>query len=108
MDAPAQEGKPAAIIAYLTIVGTLIAYFMNNDSKKPFAGFHIRQALGIHITFYLLGVLVSMFNSWLISGPFYIFIFILLAYGLVGAIQGQANLIPVLGVHFQKWFSTIR
>ena len=103
----AKEGRPAAIWAYLTIVGTIIAYFMNNDSKNPFASFHIRQGLGIHITFYMLGLLVSMFDSWLISSAFYIFIIVLLGYGLFSAIQGQKTQVPILGAQFQKWFRTI-
>lgn len=108
METVANEGKSAAIVAYLTIVGTIIAYFMNNDSKNPFASFHIRQALGIHITFYVLGVLISWFDSWWITVPFWIFIGILLIYGLLAAIQGERNLVPLLGEKFQKWFSTIR
>lgn len=108
METVANEGKSAAIVAYLSIIGTIIAYFMNNDSKNPFASFHIRQALGIHITFYLLGFVISWFNSWWISGGFYIFILILWIYGIVAAIQGNRNLVPVLGVKFQEWFSTIR
>lgn len=103
----AEEGKAAAIVAYITIIGTIVAYFMNNDSKNPFASFHIRQALGIHITFYLLGILVSAFDSWMISSAFYIFILILWGYGLIAAIQGDENEVPVLGAYFQKWFSTI-
>ena len=107
MNNVANEGKAAAIWAYITIIGTIIAYFLNNDSKNPFASFHIRQGLGIHITFYLLGMVVSWFNSWLISAPFYIFILVLLGYGLIGAIQGERIEVPILGKHFQKWFSTI-
>ena len=107
MKTVAEEGKAAAIVAYLTIIGTIVAYFMNNDSKNPFASFHIRQALGIHITFYLLGILVSAFDSWMISSAFYIFILILWGYGLIAAIQGDENEVPALGSYFQKWFSTI-
>lgn len=108
METVANEGKTAAIVAYLTIIGTIIAYFMNNDSKNPFASFHIRQALGIHITYFLLGVLISWFDSWWITGAFWIFIGVLWIYGLVAAIQGERNVVPVLGVKFQEWFSTIR
>lgn len=108
MEHSAKQGKPAAIVAYLTIIGTIIAYFMNNDDKNVFAGFHIRQALGIHITFYVLGMLVSMFDSWLISFPFYVFIVVLIGYGIVGAVQGEYNEVPLLGDKFQKWFNTIR
>lgn len=107
MKTVAEEGKAAAIVAYLTIIGTIVAYFMNNDSKNPFASFHIRQALGIHITFYLLGILVSAFDTWMISSAFYIFILILWGYGLITAIQGDEKETPVLGAYFQKWFSTI-
>lgn len=103
----AEQGKPAAIVAYLTIIGTIIAYFMNNDTKDPLASFHIRQALGIHVTFYMLGMLVSWFDSWYISSGFYVFIFVLWGYGLLAAIQGQFNQVPLLGDKFQKWFNTI-
>lgn len=107
MDTVANQGKTAAIIAYLTIIGTIIAYFINNDTKNPFASFHIRQALGIHITFYLLGIIVSWFDTWLISTPFYLFIIVLWGYGMIAAIQGERNEVPILGKQFQNWFSTI-
>lgn len=102
-----REGRPAAIAAYLTIIGTIIAFFMNNESKNPFASFHIRQGLGVHITFYMLGMIVSWFDSWLISFPFYIFIVVLWGYGIIGAIQGERNEAPILGKYFQEWFNTI-
>lgn len=107
MESVASEGKTAAIVAYLTIIGTIIAYFINNDSKNPFGSFHIRQALGIHITFYLLGIIVSWFDSWFISAPFYLFIIVLWGYGILAAIQEERNEVPLLGRYYQKWFSTI-
>ncbi len=107
MNSTAEQGKTTAIVAYLTIIGTIIAYFMNNESKNPFASFHIRQALGIHITFYVLGVIIGMFDSWLITWSFWIFIAVLGVYGLVGAFQGEQREVPLLGTYFQKWFSTI-
>lgn len=107
MNSSVETGKSAAIIAYITIVGTIIAYFINNDNKNPFASFHIRQALGIHITYFLLGALVSIFDSWMITITFWIFIIILWGYGLITAIQGEQKEVPMLGNNFQKWFSTI-
>lgn len=107
MNSTVETGKTAAIIAYLTIVGTIIAYFINNDNKNSFASFHIRQALGIHITYFLLGALVSIFDSWMISITFWVFIIILWGYGLITAIQGEQKEVPMLGNNFQKWFSTI-
>lgn len=101
------QGKTTAIVAYLTIIGTIIAYFMNLDPKDRFASFHIRQAFGIHITFYLLGALMGLFDNGLIVGAFYVCFFVLWVYGLIAAIKGEENEIPVLGPLFQKWFSTI-
>ncbi len=111
MDTTSENGKNAAIIAYLTIIGTIIAYFMNNDTKNTFASFHIRQALGIHITYFLLGAFVSIFvnffDNQMIYYSFLIFIIILWGYGLITAIQGEQKEVPLLGVQFQKWFSTV-
>lgn len=102
-----ENGKTAAIVAYLTIIGTIIAYFMNNETKNSFASFHIRQALGIHITYFLLGAFVSIFDSWMVTYAFWIFIIILWGYGLMTAIQGEQKEVPFLGNQFQKWFSTV-
>ena len=107
MNTTIENGKSAAIVAYLTIIGTIIAYFMNNDTKNSFASFHIRQALGIHITYFVLGAFVSIFDSWMVSYSFWIFIIMLWGYGLVTAIQGEQKAVPLLGAQFQKWFSTV-
>lgn len=107
MDTSVEKGKSAAIVAYLTIIGTIIAYFMNNETKNTFASFHIRQALGIHITYFLLGAFVSIFDSWMVTYAFWIFIIILWGYGLMTAIQGEQKEVPLLGAQFQKWFSTV-
>ncbi|UJH91836.1 hypothetical protein LZ575_04025 [Antarcticibacterium sp. 1MA-6-2] len=107
MNTSAETGKSAAIVAYITIVGTIIAFFLNNDTKNTFASFHIRQALGIHITYFLLGALISIFDSWMITYAFWIFIFVLWGYGIVTAIQGEQREVPILGNKFQNWFSTI-
>lgn len=102
-----QAGKTTAIISYITILGSIIAIFMNLEPKNSFAGFHIRQAFGLNLTFYLLGYFVGNFDSWMISGAFYIFFSVLWIYGLIGAIQGEMKAIPLLGEYFQKWFKNL-
>lgn len=104
----AKEGKNMAIISYITIIGTIIAMSMNATPKNDFARFHIRQSLGIHISFYIIGLLISQFDSWLISIGFYIFYIVLWVYGISGAIQERKTIIPLLGNQFQKWFSFIK
>ena len=102
-----KNGKTSAIVAYLTMLGAIIAIFMNMEPKNPFARFHIRQAFGIFLTFFALGFLVSFLNSWPASFGFYIFIFILWGYGFVNAIQGNIVPVPQLGKYYQKWFRFI-
>lgn len=104
----AKQGKTAAIVAYLTLIGTIIAFFINQEDKNTFAYFHIRQALGINIGFYLLGAFVSMFDSWPISSSFYIFIFVLWFYGIITAVREEQKPAPLVGKHFQQWFSSIK
>ncbi|CAL66426.1 membrane protein [Christiangramia forsetii] len=101
------QAKTTAIVAYITILGTIIAYFMNLDPKDKFASFHIRQAFGINITFYLIGALMGMFNEGLIIGAFYLFFIVLWGYGIFMAIKGETREVPLLGPLFQKLFSTI-
>jgi uncharacterized membrane protein len=100
-------GKNIAIISYLTIIGAIIAIFMNLEKKNTFAAFHIRQALGIFVSFFLIGYFIGYFDSWMISSAFYIFYFILWIYGFLGVLQGEMKLIPLLGAQFQKIFKNI-
>lgn len=102
-----KEGKNTAIVSYITIIGAIIAIFMNSEKKDAFAAFHIRQALGIFVSFFLIGYFIGYFDSWMISSAFYVFYFVLWMYGFVAALQGETKLIPLLGAQFQKIFKNI-
>lgn len=102
-----QQGKQTAIVSYLTFIGTIIAILMNNENKNTFASFHIRQSLGIFISWFALGYFVSYFDNWGVSSGFYLFIFILWIYGFVGAIQGEQKLVPIVGEFYQKLFKNL-
>ena len=99
--------KSTAIVAYLTLIGTVIAIFMNSENKNAFASFHIRQALGIFLTFFALGYIVGYFDNWMISGGFYLFFFILWIYGFLGALNGETKIVPLVGDFYQKLFKNL-
>jgi len=80
---------------------------MNSESKSTFASFHIRQALGIFITFFALGYVIGYFDDWKVSSAFYLFFFILWIYGFMGALNGQQKSIPLLGGFYQKLFKNL-
>lgn len=98
-----KEGKTPAIITYILIVGPLIALSMNSENKNPFASFHIRQGLGLTLTFIILGVSISHFESVMIAAPMWVFISVLTIYGIFSAAKGETTPLPLLGKLFQKW-----
>lgn len=94
------EGKTIAIISYITLIGTLIAYFMNNDKKNEFAKFHIGQALRAWIT----GIVVSIVANVLISitgigllSFLSLTGLVLAILGLINAMNGKMEKIPLVG-----------
>jgi uncharacterized membrane protein len=101
-----QEGKTPAIVAYITIIGAVIAIFIN-ENKITFSSFHIRQALGIHITYFALGYFIGYFDSWMITSAYWTFIFILWLFGFLGAINGEYKIVPLVGEWYQKIFKGI-
>ena len=107
MTGETEEGKSAAITAYILIVGVLIAMSMNSEKKNAFASFHIRQALGISITFISLGLIISHFDSLMISASMWLFVSVLWAYGMFSAINGSTKPLPLLGNFYQKAFKSI-
>ncbi|MEG1025074.1 MAG: hypothetical protein RSF34_11425, partial [Flavobacterium sp.] len=67
-----EEGKSIAITSYILIIGVLIAMSMNSENKNSFASFHIRQALGLSLTFISFGAIISNFDSFFITFPMWI------------------------------------
>lgn len=102
-----EKGKTPAITAYILIIGVVIAMSMNSEYKNKFASFHIRQALGLSLTFISLGLIISNFDNVMIAIPMWIFISVLWTYGIFTAINGETKPLPLLGNLYQKWFKTI-
>ena len=99
-----EEGKSLAIVSYIWIFGVIIAYFLNNDKKNQFIYFHIRQSLGLWLTYMALAYMVGNFDSLMISTPFWLFFGVLFAYGFITAATGKAYPIPLVGNFYQKIF----
>lgn len=104
-----ERGKRNAIISYITIFGVIIAYFLNNeeDKKSVFASFHIRQSLGLWLTFWALGYIIGSFDSWLVTSGFYLFFAVLFIYGFSSAITGKTQKVPLVGDLYQKIFANL-
>lgn len=116
-----EEGKTIAMISYLSLIGLIIAFVMNNDKKNSFASFHIRQFIGICLLSFALWIvliiltfvfaLISPDLGSMIGGvlTFVIYggLFVLWLLGFLSALQGKEKTIPVVGDKFQQWFKNI-
>ena len=102
-----KESKNIAVISYFTIIGAIIALFMNSENKTAFASFHIRQSLGLALSFLFLSYIIGYFDSWMISGSFYIAYFLLWIYGFLAALQSEQRTIPLVGTFFQSFFKNL-
>ena len=102
------EAKKIAIISYLTIIGLIIAFVMNNEKKLGFAKYHIRQSVGLCVTGLALGVIGMIpILGWIIN---IVGIFILLymwIMALMNAINEKEKPAPFLGKKFEEWFKNI-
>lgn len=101
------EGRTIAITSYILIIGVLIALSMNSENKNKFASFHIRQGLGLTLTFIILGVSISFFDNIYVAASMWIFISVLSMYGLFTAALGKTSPIPLLGNLFQNTFKSL-
>lgn len=92
------QQRTIAIIAHITIVGWVVAMVMNAQRRGEFAGFYIRQCLGLHA--------IAAIGSFipgvrLIIG---VVVLVLLILSLIGAINNQRSPTPFLGGYLQDWF----
>jgi|TARA_R110000822_G_scaffold247753_2_gene375581 hypothetical protein len=102
-----KEGKTAALISYIPVIGAPIAFFLNKDKRNYFASFHIRQTFGLNILYF--------FNKWIIYSYFGLTagdigkggVLVLFILGGLGALKEQEKLVPFLGDKFQEWFKNI-
>lgn len=103
-----ENGKTTATIAYLTLIGCLIAMTMNLEPKHHFSRFHIRQAFGIHLGFHVIAISMTFLGlSWAL-GLLYLLYVLILVFCIYNALAYKSKLLPFLGDKFQRWFTFIR
>ena len=102
------EGKNIAIIAYITIIGLIIAFVMNNNKKDAFASYHIKQSLGLALTGLALGAIGMIpILGWIINILGIFVLFYMWIMGLVHALNGKERAVPFLGDKYINWFKNI-
>jgi len=102
------DPKTIAIIAYLTIIGLVVAFVLNNEKKDDFATFHIKQSLGLvllSLGLFIIGMVPIL--GWILSFLGSIFLLYLWIMGLINAINHKTKAVPILGHQSEKWFANI-
>ncbi|MDQ8182676.1 hypothetical protein [Pelagicoccus sp. SDUM812005] len=98
------DPKTRGIVAYLTIIGWVIALVTNNPKDEQ-TSFHLRQMLGIILLSVAASILAAIPLLGLLIWPIgMIAAFILWVIGLISAIEGSRKQVPFVGEYFQEWF----
>jgi uncharacterized membrane protein len=112
------DQKTISWLSYITVIGWVIALVSYNGSpdKSSLARFHLRQSLGIFITWILLYIVAMMVTAIM---PYFFFLYIflyfiiwagiivLLILGIVGAANGEEKAVPLFGDLYQKTLTFI-
>ena len=107
--APLAEDKTTAIVAYLTLIGFVVAVILHGNKKTALGAYHLRQSLGLMLawvaTFFVNVILGFIpFVGWAIGLALWLGLIVLWVMGLIAAANGEMKPVPVIGVYFEKWF----
>ncbi len=102
-----EQGKTLALVSYIWLIGIVIAYYLNNDKKNPFVYFHVRQSLGLWLTLWAVGLVISNFDLITLSIAFWIFFGVLFIYAFTTASSGKKYPVPLVGEFYQKIFAKL-
>jgi len=121
-----RSGKTAAALGYIPIIGLLAAILLHGNNKTKLSAFHLRQAVGMHVTMlivYFVGNILyfvgKFFNFipilgsaieivvWLVLNILWLAIIVMLFIGFVHAINKNKKLLPIVGETFQSVFAGI-
>lgn len=95
--------KTLGIVAYMTLIGWVVALVLNNEKKgaeKQFAAFHLRQMLGLMILGFCTWIVqiplaFIPFIGWLASFCLSLGLLALWIVCVIGAVNGEKKQIPV-------------
>jgi len=101
------EDNTVAVVAYITLIGFIIALIMHNNNKTKLGAFHLREMLGLiifSVGLWIISLIPFIGFVLYVIGVIGLFVFWLL--GLINAINKEMKPLPLIGDIFQKWFAT--
>ncbi|MEO5891350.1 MAG: hypothetical protein ABIQ31_13945 [Ferruginibacter sp.] len=113
MTTQADNGKTAAIVSYLTLIGWLISYFaIHSPNKTSLGSYHLRQtlflmicAVGYQVVIMIVTAIIPFLGIFLsIGGLAFLVLWII---GLIAAINGEEKPMPIIGAKAQELFRNL-
>jgi hypothetical protein len=119
-----EGGQTVATIAYLTLIGFIIALIQHSSNKTRLGAYHLRQVLGFMVTGATLSILVfilclpmyALDNNKIVDYAIFISIvsFVLgfvqlisIIISFINAINGKDKPAPIFGKLYEKWFANM-
>lgn len=110
---PSGEDKTTAIVAYITVIGFVVAIILNGQKKTALGAYHLRQMLGIILTGAALWIVTFMIGvmtlglGMLLYPVIGILLLVMWIMGLVAAANGEMKPTILLGKQYQEWFKGV-
>lgn len=107
--------KTLGIVAYMTLIGWVVALVLNNEKKgaeKQFTAFHLRQMLALMIIGFCTWIIQIPLAfipilGWLLSFLLSLGIFALWIVCVIGAANGEKKELPVVGQLVNSMFGNL-
>jgi uncharacterized membrane protein len=96
-----KKDNTVAIVSYIYILGWIIAFLLYGKNKTELGAYHLRQSLGLHVTFSLLLFFGTV--GKILSLVTVLFMII----GVIYAIQHEKKPVPIVGDLYQSLFKGV-
>lgn len=100
--------KTIGIVAYLTLIGLVVAFVVNKDKNNSFTDYHIKQSLGLCVLgfgLFIIGLVPIL--GWILSFMGSLFLLYLWIMGIMNAVNGKTKPVPFFGRKFEEWFKNL-
>lgn len=105
------NNRTLSVIAYITLIGWLIAYFSGKDRADALLKFHLKQALGLALISIIVGTILNIVvyvvpGLWFLGFVSYV-LMVFWILGMINAGNGAQKPVPIFGKMFVDKFSFI-
>ena len=96
-----ERAKLVSVLAYITVIGWVVAFYLYGQQKCQLVRFHLRQSLGLILTAAVLSF-IPLIGWSLISVLFLMWLFC-----IYQAYLGHSYYFPFLGVFYQEYLDFV-